>query len=96
MASKYSTNKYKYYKIKVYETIWKIIFINLWCTYLLDCKNKCGPGYKSPLDAYINGKQEKILYIICIQPNPQINSKPDYLATIDVDPESPTYSQVCI
>lgn len=62
--------------------------------YLLDFEKKCGPGYKSPLDAYTNGKQETILYTICIQPNPQINNKPDYLATIDVDPKSSTYSQV--
>lgn len=60
----------------------------------LDCKKHCGPGYKSPLDAYKNGLRETIVYTICIQPNPQINKKPDYLAVIDVDPNSPTYSQV--
>ncbi|XP_025407868.1 methanethiol oxidase isoform X2 [Sipha flava] len=57
-------------------------------------KKQCGPGYKSPLDAYKNGKRETILYTICIQPNPQINNKPDYLATVDVDPASSTYCQV--
>lgn len=61
---------------------------------MLGCKKQCGPGYKSPLDAYENGKRETILYTICIQPNPQKNSTPDYLAIIDVDPKSPTYSQV--
>lgn len=61
-----------------------------------DCKKRCGPGYKSPLDAYENGKRETILYTICIQPNPQIKNKPDYLAIVDVDPDSPTYSKVPI
>lgn len=55
---------------------------------------QCGPGYKSPLDAYENGKPEKILYTICIQPNPKITNGSDYLAVIDVDPDSPTYSKV--
>lgn len=63
---------------------------------MLDCKKQCGPGYKSPLDAYKNGKRETILYTICIQPNPQTNRKPDYLAIIDVDSNSSTYSQVII
>jgi len=65
-------------------------------SYYLDCKNHCGPGYKSPLDAYINGKRETILYTICIQPNTLTKNKTDYLATVDVDPNSPTYSQVTI
>lgn len=64
--------------------------------YYLDCKKQCGPGYKSPLDAYINGKRETILYTICIQPNTSTKNKTDYLATIDVDPNSPTYSQVTL
>ncbi|XP_075224689.1 methanethiol oxidase [Lycorma delicatula] len=51
----------------------------------------CGPGYESPIAALKYGPREKILYTICIQTE---LSKPDYLATIDVDPESPTYSQV--
>lgn len=51
----------------------------------------CGPGYATPLDAFHNGTQEKLLYTICVQPD---NTKQDYLATIDVNPESSTYSQV--
>lgn len=62
----------------------------------LDCNKRCGPGYKSPLDAYENGKREKLLYTICIQPNPETTNKSDYLAIVDVDPDSPTYSQVSI
>ncbi|CAK1586309.1 unnamed protein product [Parnassius mnemosyne] len=50
-----------------------------------------GPGYASPLDAFRNGPREKLLYVVCVQPN---LSKQDYLATVDVDPDSPTYSQV--
>jgi hypothetical protein len=78
----------------IFGTIKKIYFI---CSILcLDCKKQCGPGYKSPLDAFINGKRETILYTICIQPNALTKKKSDYLATIDVNPDSPTYSQVII
>ncbi|XP_069506386.1 methanethiol oxidase-like [Ambystoma mexicanum] len=52
----------------------------------------CGPGYKTPLDA-MKGPREEILYVACIYRNTGIE-KPDYLATVDVDPKSPTYSQV--
>ena len=33
------------------------------------------------------------MYLPCIVPG---KDRPDYLATVDVDPESPTYSQVTI
>eukprot|EP01026_Neomeris_dumetosa_P036034 TRINITY_DN2897_c0_g1_i3.p2 TRINITY_DN2897_c0_g1~~TRINITY_DN2897_c0_g1_i3.p2 ORF type:complete len:203 (-),score=14.91 TRINITY_DN2897_c0_g1_i3:41-649(-) len=49
-----------------------------------------GPGYCSPEEA-IKGPREKILYIPCIIPD---QSRPDYLVTVDADPESPTYSTV--
>jgi len=50
-----------------------------------------GPGHASPLDAMKNGPREKLLYVQC----PALSSdKPDVLATVDVDPESPTYSTV--
>jgi hypothetical protein len=58
--------------------------------------SKGGPGYKSPLDAMRSGPREKLLYIPCIQPLAQETHRPDYLATVDVDPESPTYSKVSI
>ena len=48
-------------------------------------------GYATPRDAFNYGKREKIVYLPCIIPD---KSRPDYLATVDVDPESPTYSQV--
>lgn len=37
------------------------------------------------------GPREEIVYILCIQPD---KTKHDYLATIDVKPDSPTYAQV--
>ena len=55
--------------------------------------DKCcskGPGYASPADA-IKAPREKLVYFPCI---PVDNSKPNYLATVDVDPKSSSYSQV--
>ena len=52
----------------------------------------CGPGYASPADA-IRAAREKILYTIAIYTGTGIQ-KPDYLCTIDADPDSPTYSEV--
>lgn len=51
----------------------------------------CGPGWATPADAVKNAKREKLLYITCVQLDP---TKPDYLATVDIDPESKTYSKV--
>ena len=52
----------------------------------------CGPGYASPSDA-IQAPREKLLYTVALYLGTGIQ-KPDYLATIDVDPTSPTYSKV--
>ncbi|CAM6075445.1 unnamed protein product [Sphagnum tenellum] len=52
-----------------------------------------GPGYATPLDALTLGPREKILYVTAVYSGTGIE-KPDYLATIDADPESPTYSKV--
>jgi selenium-binding protein 1 len=52
----------------------------------------CGPGYASPLDA-MKAEREKILYVNALYTGTGIE-EPDYLATVDVDPASPTYSQV--
>jgi len=54
---------------------------------------KCchGPGYASPLDAMKNGPREKLLYIQC----PSLSKeKPDFVATVDVDPKSPSYGKI--
>ncbi|MGL5925690.1 selenium-binding protein SBP56-related protein, partial [Chroococcidiopsis sp.] len=52
----------------------------------------CGPGYASP-QAAMQAEREKTLYAIALYTGTGIEA-PDYLATIDVDPDSPTYSQV--
>ena len=52
----------------------------------------CGPGYASPAEA-IKGPKEKLLYTIAIYTGTGIEA-PDYLATIDNDPKSRTYSKV--
>ena len=52
----------------------------------------CGPGYASPAEA-MQSPQEKLLYTIAIYTGTGIQ-KPDYLATVDVDPDSSTYSEV--
>ena len=52
---------------------------------------KCGPGYATPLDA-MTGPREKLLYVPCIYRLTE-TQKPDYLATIDCDPESTEYGK---
>src|SRR2546429_2678166 len=54
--------------------------------------SNCGPGYASPEEA-MKADPEKVLYSIALYEGTGI-AEPDYLATIDVDPTSPTYSQV--
>lgn len=44
------------------------------------------------LQAAQKGPREQILYLPAIVPDA---SRPDYLVTIDVDPKSETYQQVC-
>jgi selenium-binding protein 1 len=52
----------------------------------------CGPGYASPEEA-MRAAPEKVLYTTALYVGTGIDA-PDYLATIDVDPASPTYSRV--
>ncbi len=52
----------------------------------------CGPGFSSPTAA-TKAPREKILYTVALYVGTSTN-KPDYLATIDVDPKSPTYCKV--
>jgi len=60
------------------------------------CKtNAVGGGWASPLEAMRSGTRERLLYIPAILNNGLEGAdKPDYLATVDLDPESSTYSQV--
>ena len=53
---------------------------------------RCGPGYASPAEA-MKAPRELLLYTVALYIGTGIQ-KPDYLATIDADPNSPTYSQV--
>ncbi|EXC33230.1 Selenium-binding protein 2 [Morus notabilis] len=53
---------------------------------------KAGPGYATPLDA-MSGPRESLIYVTCVYSGTGIE-KPDYLATVDVDPSSPTFSKV--
>jgi hypothetical protein len=39
-----------------------------------------------------NGPPEGLLYVPCVVPDA---SRPDYLATVDADPASATFGQVC-
>jgi len=52
----------------------------------------CGPGYASPEEA-MRAEREKVLYTVALYVGTGIE-EPDYLATVDVDPLSLTYSQV--
>lgn len=45
----------------------------------------------SPLDAVVNGPREKLMYVTCTRHEA---TKPDFLATVDIDPLSPTYQQI--
>jgi selenium-binding protein 1 len=52
----------------------------------------CGPGYASPEEA-MKAEREKVLYTVALYVGTGVE-EPDYLATVDVDPDSPTYSEV--
>ncbi|XP_044131990.1 methanethiol oxidase-like [Bufo gargarizans] len=53
---------------------------------------RCGPGFRSPSEA-MKGPPEEIMYVPCVYRCTGIK-QPDYLATVDVNPESPQYCQV--
>lgn len=46
-------------------------------------------GFKTPLEAYKDSKREELLYTVAL---PLDITKPDYLITVDTNPESSTYS----
>ncbi|URE21576.1 selenium-binding protein [Musa troglodytarum] len=56
------------------------------------CCAHTGPGYASPLEA-MAGPREALIYVTCVYNGTGIE-KPDYLATVDVHPNSPSYSKV--
>ncbi|HWC90486.1 MAG TPA: selenium-binding protein SBP56-related protein, partial [Pirellulales bacterium] len=51
-----------------------------------------GRTFASPAQA-MQSQRERLLFVTCIAAGDK-NSRPDYLATVDLDPKSPTYSQV--
>lgn len=51
-----------------------------------------GPGYPTPLLA-MKGPRENLLYVVTVQPNLD-DEQGDYLSTVDVDPNSPTFCQI--
>ena len=51
-----------------------------------------GPGYDSPEEA-MKAEREKVLYTVALYVGTNVE-EPDYLATVDVEPDSPTYSRV--
>ncbi len=55
-------------------------------------KTCCGPGFATPAEA-MKAEREKIGYTVALYTGTDVH-EPDYLATVDFDPESPTYSQV--
>jgi selenium-binding protein 1 len=50
------------------------------------------PGFASPKEA-MKAPREKLLFVVCTYANTGID-KPDYLAVVDADPDSKTYSQI--
>ncbi|MDX6749179.1 selenium-binding family protein [Geminicoccaceae bacterium 1502E] len=52
----------------------------------------CGPGYASPQEA-MRAPRETLLYVIGLYTNTGVDA-PDYLATVDVDPQSAGYGKV--
>jgi hypothetical protein len=55
------------------------------CSNVTNCS---AAGYKSPTDA-INAPKETVVFLPCVRPG-----RADYLAVVDVDPASPTYSSM--
>ena len=77
-------------KVKYYTQFY--INKNKNCQIMAACASgNCGPGYASPKEAFTKGAREKLLYIPCIIPG---KNRPDYLSTVDVDPESPSCGQI--
>ncbi|KAJ7570579.1 hypothetical protein O6H91_01G127000 [Diphasiastrum complanatum] len=56
------------------------------------CCSGGGPGYATPLEA-MAGPRETLIYVTAVYTGTGIE-KPDYLATVDIDPTSPTYAKV--
>ena len=54
-----------------------------------------GPGFPTPKDAATKGERERLLYVVCVRKSEGGDeATPDYIATVDVDPQSSTYCKV--
>ena len=51
-----------------------------------------GPGYATPADA-MRAPREEVVYVAALHTGTGIE-EPDFLATVDVDPDSPTYGSI--
>lgn len=58
----------------------------------LPTSSRADVGYSSPAEA-MKAPRETLLYVIALYGGTDVR-RPDYLATVDVDPHSPTYAQV--
>ncbi|CAJ1401395.1 unnamed protein product [Effrenium voratum] len=58
-----------------------------------ECKAEDTCTFPSPLEAMKGAAKEKLMYIPAVNIE-DTKTKPDYMATVDVDPESPSYCQV--
>ncbi|CAJ1345425.1 unnamed protein product [Effrenium voratum] len=58
-----------------------------------ECKAEDTCTFASPLEAMKGAAKEKLMYIPAVNIE-DTKTKPDYMATVDVDPESPSYCQV--
>jgi selenium-binding protein 1 len=52
-----------------------------------------GPGYSTPQEAIERSEPEKVVYVPGLYVGTDVDA-PDFLAVVDVDPESETYSQI--
>jgi len=52
-----------------------------------------GPGYSTPQEAIEQSEPEKLAYVPSLYVGTDVDA-PDFLSVVDLDPESPTYSQV--
>src|SRR3954468_19202598 len=51
-----------------------------------------GPGYASPREG-MKAPREEVLYVSCLHEGTGLN-EPDFLAVVDVNPDSETYSRI--
>jgi len=61
---------------------------------MASCNGCAGPGYSTPMAAFRSGKREELLYVTTTVQNTDGKFRPDYLSTVDVNPESKTFCQV--